>query len=532
MLQKLIVSCLVATSCFGLSTKEMNLEEKVGQVLVVHFHGEQANDDAKALIQEMHVGGFIYYNWANGLHSPAQVKSLGLGLQKFAQETRLSIPLLITADQEGGVVARLNQGFTVFPGNKALGMTGDPDLAEKSAFAIGQELLAVAVNMNLSPVVDVNCNPRNPVIGVRSYSDSPETVVAFGRKALEGYRKSGVMKALKHYPGHGDVGVDSHIDLPVINKTKEELIKVELRPFAELASQADAVMTAHILVPALDPDHCATLSKKTLDYLRKDIGFKGVIIADSLMMEGVVKKCGSVDEAAIRALNAGCDLLMMGGKQLIGGYVDLELSVSDIRRIHHALVEAVKSGRISEERLNQAVDRIVQLKNQYLINRLAPQEINRVVKTAEHKALSKKIAALSLKVIKNEPVCLASLSEKKIAVFAPQAIKDSIDQTTLLKTGKETLPFFFDGLNPSETEIQSMKDQAKKADVIVFCSYNSWKNSAQASLITSLSELGKPMILFVVRDPLDVTLYPQAHVVITTFSPTAPSIQAGCDQLK
>jgi beta-N-acetylhexosaminidase len=523
MLQKLIASCLMAASCFGFSTKEMSLEEKVGQIFVVHFNGEEVNNDAKALIQEMHVGGFIYYNWANGLTSPAQVKSLSEGLQKLGQETRLSIPLLITADQEGGIVARFTQGFTVFPGNKALGMTGDPELAKESAFAIGQELQAVGVNFNLSPVVDVNINPCNPVIGIRSFGDSVDTVVAFGGKALEGYRQAGTIACLKHFPGHGDVEVDSHYDLPIVNKSKDELIRVELRPFAELASEADTIMTAHILVPALDPENCSTLSKKTLDFLRKDLGFQGVIVADSLVMEGVLKKCGSVDEAAIHALNAGCDILMLGGKQLISNS-QFELTVTDMRRIHHSVVEAVKSGRVSEERLDQAVEKVIQLKNKYLLH--APADW--VVKTAEHEALSKKIAALSLKVIKNEPV---SLTEKKVAVFAPQAIRDSIEQTSLLKMGKETSAFFFDGLNPSESDIVAIKENGKAADVIVFCSYNSWKHAAQASVINVLLEMGKPVILFAVRDPQDAALYPKASVVMTTFSPTAPSIQAGCDQL-
>jgi beta-N-acetylhexosaminidase len=527
MLKKLIASCLIAASCFGYSIKEMNLEEKVGQLFVVVFRGEDANENAKALVQEMHVGGFVYYNWANGLTSPAQVKSLGEGLQKLAHETRLSIPLLITADQEGGIVARLTQGFTVFPGNKALGMTGNPELAKESAFAIGQELHAVGVNVNLSPVVDVNINPRNPIIGIRSFSDSPETVVTFGRKALEGYRKAGTIACLKHFPGHGDVEVDSHHDLPLINKSMEELRRVELRPFAELAAETDTIMTAHILVPALDPDNCSTLSKKTLDFLRKDLGFQGVIVADSLVMQGVLKKCGAVDEAAIQALNAGCDILMFGGRQLVGGS-NTELTVSDIRRIHHTVVEAVKSGRVSEERLNQAVEKVIQLKNKYLLKPAPAQEITRAVKTAEHEALSKKIAALSLKVIKNESV---TLSEKKVAVFAPQAIKGAVEQTSLVKTGKETSVFFFEGLNPSELDSAAIKENAKSADVIVFCSYNSWKNAAQASVINSLLEMGKPVILFAVRDPQDATLYPKASVTMTTFSPTAPSIQAGCDQL-
>ena len=526
MLRIMIANCLFAVSCFGYSVSEMSLEEKVGQILVVHFHGEEANDEAKTLVHEVHVGGFIYYNWANGLTSPAQVKSLGLGLQKLAQETRLSIPLFISVDQEGGLVARLTEGFTIFPGNRALGMTGRPELAEQSAFAIGEELKAVGINMNFSPVVDVNSNPRNPVIGIRSFSDSAETVVSFGRKALEGYHRAGIITSLKHFPGHGDVEVDSHVELPVVGKSKSELSKMELLPFQELAPMTDTIMTAHLLVPALDPDHCSTLSKKTLDVLRDEIGFQGVIITDSLVMEGVLKKCGSVDEAAVQALKAGCDLLCLGGKQLIGGS-KVEMTVPDIRRIHLHLVQAVKNGRISEERLNDAVAKVLKLKNRYL----PAQDTEQTIKSEDHLALAHQIAALSLKVIKKDRSCLALLSQKKVAVFAPQAIQHSILKTSLLQVGKENISFFFRNLNPSEEEVQAMQEKASSADTILFCSYNSWKNPSQAKFIHSLVELKKAVILFVVRDPLDADLYPATNVIISTVSPTAPSIQAAVDQL-
>ena len=378
--------------------------------------------------------------------------------------------------------------------------------------------------MNLSPVGDINSNPRNPIIGIRSFSDSPEIVTAFGKKALEGYRKAGIITSLKHFPGHGDVEVDSHQDLPVVNKSKEELNKVELWPFAELASLTETIMTAHILVPALDPDFCATLSKKTLDFLRTELGFQGVIVADSIVMEGVLKKCGSVDEAAIGALNAGCDILLLGGKQLIDS-ANQELTVDEIRRIHNSLVEAVKTGRVAEERLQSAVDKVLQLKNKYAL------EIDRVVNIAEHQSLANKIAALSVQIVKNDPSCLWNLAEKKVAVFAPQFIKKSIQQTTLLETGKETSSIFFE-MNPSPSDIAAIEENAKSSDAVIFCSYNAWKNGSQALAIQSLLDLGKPMILIVVRDPLDASLYPKADVVITTFSPTAPSIQAACDLLR
>jgi beta-N-acetylhexosaminidase len=340
------VFCFVGGLCSfeaGL-VNAMTLEEKVGQVLMVHFNGRRVNEDAKTLVQGTKVGAIIYYNWSNGLTSAEQVKELSEGLQNLARATPRAIPLLIATDQEGGVVARLRSGFTSFPGNRALGETGDPNLAEEAAFVMGKELLSVGINMNLAPVVDVDSNPKNPVIGARSFGNRPEIVALFGKRALDGFRRAGVIATLKHFPGYGDVAVDPHKDLPVIDKSQEDLEKVELFPFAKLASVADAIMTAHILVPALDAKYCATLSEKTLRYLREQIGFQGVIVADSLVMEGVLKQCSSVDEASILALNAGCDLL---------------------------IVKAVQSGRLAEEKLNQSVERVLRLKN---LPHAAPEE--------------------------------------------------------------------------------------------------------------------------------------------------------------
>ncbi|MGH2611688.1 MAG: beta-N-acetylhexosaminidase, partial [Rhabdochlamydiaceae bacterium] len=418
----------------------MSLEEKVGQVLMVHFNGEQVNEDAKALVQKINVGGIIYYNWANGLNSPSQVLSLSSGLQKLTEQNRVAIPLFITADQEGGLVARLNKGFTIFPGNRALGMTGDHELAEQCAYAIGQELRTVGVNLNLSPVVDVNNNPRNPVIGIRSFGESTEIVIPFARSAIEGYHKAGIMTSLKHFPGHGDVEIDSHEDLPVIKKTKQQLQKVELLPFAELASQADTVVTAHVIVPSIDSVNCATLSKNVLDILRKEIGFEGAIIADSLVMEGLLKNCSSVDDAAIRALNAGCDILTLGGKQLIGNHANLELKVADVERIHQALVIAVKKGVITEERLNEAVQRVLNLKNKYNLLASSDKQLASSLNTPAHQQLAKKIASLALKSIENKSIPYGNFHQNKLAVFAPVIAKENIQQTSLLKLGKEMYP--------------------------------------------------------------------------------------------
>lgn len=338
----------------------MSMEEKVGQLLLVHFQGTEANEDARFLIQDVGVGGFILYNWANELQSFEQVESLCKGLQKMS-----STPLFVGVDQEGGRITRLRQGFTQYPDNWVLGEAGDPTAANDAAFKIGLELKAAGININFAPVVDIFNNPHNPVIGKRSFGNNANTVIAFAAMAQEGYRKAGIISCLKHFPGHGDASSDSHLSLSVVNKSEAELIKLELAPYAALAGQADLIMTGHLLVPGLDEEKCSTLSKKTLDYLRSTLGFKGVVISDSLAMEGILKCCISVDEAAIQALIAGCDLLLLGGKQL-HNESQFELSPRDVLRVRSSIVNAIKTGRIPAERVDKALTRVQKLKTKFL----------------------------------------------------------------------------------------------------------------------------------------------------------------------
>ncbi len=530
-----------ASCCHGRQDEQLStlmLEEKVGQLLMVHFRGEAANAEAKVLIQKAYVGGIIYYNWSNGLTSARQVQALSRGLQEMAAANRTPLPLLIAADQEGGVVARLTQGFTIFPGNKALAMTADPELASQCALAMAEEMQAVGVNMNLAPVVDINSNPRNPIIGIRSFGETPEIVCLYGEKSLQGYHEGGIITTLKHFPGHGDVEIDSHEDLPFVNKSLAELEKSELVPFSRLAGHADTMMTAHIVVNALDPDNCTTLSRKSLDFLRDKIGYQGVVITDSLVMEGVLKSCPSVEEAAIRAFNAGCDILLLGGKALIGSAAHLELAADDVLRIHKCLVAAVKSGRISEARLNQAVERILTLKARYRLDQFsahADSGVEGVVNTPAHRRLAEKIASLALRygpkanAAQMQPP--EALHQKRLLVIAPEIMHAEINHTSLLQLGQITSSLFFKELNPSLKEMAEANAQANHADVIIFCSYNAWKNPDQAALIASLVKAGKPVIMMVLRDSLDAALFPDIQLCMTTFSPTYPSIQAACDQL-
>ena len=527
-LKSILRICLFFSGSYlkGILLEDMSLEEKVGQVLMVHFNGEYANEDAKKLIQGMYVGGFIYFNPSNGLHSPAQVNQLSRGLQELARKNRLSLPLFIAIDQEGGLVARLQQGFTQFPGNKAIGMAGDPDLARKAACAMGQEMRAVGINMNFAPVVDVNTNPYNPVIGIRAFADNPEEVITFGKNALDGYRQAGTIATLKHFPGHGDTVVDSHQDLPKILKSLHELETIELSPFAHLAESVDAIMTAHLIAPALDADHCSTISKKTLAYLREKIGFKGVIVTDSLIMQGILNQTTTVGEAAIQALDAGCDIILVGGVRCING-TTVELSVDDVKEIRNSLLDSIRTGRVSESRLNEAVQRILNLKKLYLD---FSYDTATPINTTENYRIAEEIAQKAVRV-HGDLSQIKNISCKKIFICAPEELQNTLNKTNFLFQ-EPACSVFFENLNPSELEITAAQCAAKNADLILFFSYNAWKNPLQKALIQWLLDLEKPMVIISTADPVDLSLFPKANNSITTFSPTEPSIKAACTLLK
>lgn len=345
----------------------LTLEEKVGQLLMVHFRGNQLNPEAKKLINELKVGGIIYYKWANSLESPAQVHKLSKDLQNLCHQNSHPIPLLIAIDQEGGDVKRLTQGFTQFPSSHAIACAGDLDLARQCAYRMGRELKAVGININLAPVVDIAPQLESP-IGSRSFGTTPECVTCFASAYIEGFHQAGVITTLKHFPGYGRVSVDSHVALPRLEYSLEELNNSELAPYYALAKKADTVMVGHILVDALDPQHCATLSQKTIqDLLRGTIGFTGPVLSDSLVMAGFTKNCSTIEEGAIAALNAGCDILILGGKQFLTEEKNEELTPLHIAQIAVALVDAVKKGVIPEARLNAAVKNILSLKQKYLL---------------------------------------------------------------------------------------------------------------------------------------------------------------------
>ncbi|MBA3720890.1 MAG: glycoside hydrolase family 3 protein [Parachlamydiaceae bacterium] len=510
---------------------DLTLEEKVGQLLIVHFNGKKINYDARFLIEKVHVGGFVYFEWANGLEDPIQVHRLSQSLQDFAE--LYSLPLFITIDQEGGSVVRLKKGFTIFPSNYALGRTKNPEFAMETAFAIGQELRAVGINMNLAPVVDVNSNLKNPIIGIRSFSSIPTEVAKFGRMALEGYRKSKIIAVLKHFPGHGDTEADSHVSLPIARHDKKLFEEIELYPFAQLSPNADAILTSHVLLPAWDPDNCVTFSPTIIQgLLREKLGFDGIVMSDSLVMQGLLSICPSIEEAAIRCFEAGHDIILLGGKQLAHKQTGFELSVEDITRIHQALVNAVKQGRISTERLDASVNRIVRLKRKYSLGQIENLRDNlHLLGTFENKELAKDIAKQAIQVMHTRVDLPYSKPLKKVLVVAPEAIKKEIENTNLSKIGEETKFFYYQGFDPKISEKNQVNKLSLWADTLIVCSYNAWKNEEQKEMIFNMQNSKKPLFIFVLNNPQDSTLFSRATVILNTFSPDRNSIQAGINMM-
>ena len=533
-MQRLFILCVLC--CFfskgeAFSVSDLSLEDKVGQLLMFWFDGDEVNDEAKRLLKEVRIGSIIYFRWANSLSSPEQIHKLSTSLQALAKEINLP-PLLIATDEEGGVVSRLQQGFTDFPGNGALGKTGDPHLAYLAAEAIGKELKAVGINYNLAPVVDINNNPNNPVIGIRSFGNSPDLVTQFGKEAVRGYLASGIIPCLKHFPGHGDVSIDSHDTTPIVNKPICELTKMELQPYLQLAKVTPSIMTVHILFPHLDPFQTATLSTTILqEMLREKMDYTGVVITDSLTMKGAQKEDAALEQIALEAFLGGNDILLAGGRSLFNKS-DGEARIDVIIKIYNTLLSAVKEGVISEKRLNQSVERILQLKERAGLfeEESIPEETpESLCGTKEHLDLAKQIAYHSIEI--PEGVFPLSLKSKRIAILAPNILQSRIEQTLFASMNEETFFYYFDYINPTQYEITEILEHIDSFDTVIFFSYNAWKRPKQLQFLETIATTKKLNALVATGEAKDLDLISHVNLKIATYSPSIPSLQVATEYI-
>jgi beta-N-acetylhexosaminidase len=354
---------------------------RVGQRFMIGFDGLEASADVKRLIRDYGVGHVILF--ARNVDSPEQVADLNRELQLSARDAGHDLPLLIAVDQEGGRVARMGPPWTVWPPLRALGRIGSEDLARRMGAALAAECSSCGIKCDFAPIVDVDTNPANPIINNRALSDDPERVGRLGAAMIEGLQGGGVVASAKHFPGHGDTSLDSHLELPVVEHGRSRLEDVEIRPFRRaVAARVASIMMAHVLYPELDPELPASISPAIVDgILRRDLAFKGVVFTDDLEMKAVADRW-TPDRSAVLALQAGCDIV-----PVCQGH-DAQVTALE------GVVRAVEGGEVPYKAMDDSLRRIRGMKERYLLpyREPDPREARRRAGSPEFAALAQEIS--------------------------------------------------------------------------------------------------------------------------------------------
>lgn len=421
---------------------EMSLTDKIEQMMIISLRYSEYENDSSYIpmsglseqaaehLKSHHYGGIILFG--GNIESCEQTVRL-INDMKTAHREGSSIPLLIAADQEGGAVRRLTYG-TFHCGNMALAAIGDPKTVRDSASLMASELQAVGINTNFAPDADVNSNPRNPVIGVRSFSDDPKLVTSLASAYIKGMQDENIISCIKHFPGHGDTDIDSHTGLPRVDATYEELKQTHLLPFARLCSEADMIMSAHIQFPSIDDTEYtardgstvylpATLSEKIITgILRNDLGYDGVVCSDAMAMDAI-QKYYDHDEALVMAINAGVDILLIP----VNEDCPPDEYLAALDHAVNMLAEKVTDGTIPMERIDESVLRILKLKNSRgILDEMPAEDIDALIASAKETVGSEKhheqefrVSQQAVTLLKNANGILPLSQDQSALVFVP-----------------------------------------------------------------------------------------------------------------
>ncbi len=361
------------------------LRRRIGRLAIVGFEGPSVSPELREITREFDLGGVIYF--ARNVEEPRQVNELSRDVAALVRPSGGSSsnewPLWISVDQEGGRVARLKRPFTEWPPMNTLGRSGDTSLTRKFAAALADEMRAVGINLDYTPVLDIHTNSKNPIIGDRAFSDQAHLVAAHGTVMIETLQAAGVAACGKHFPGHGDTSTDSHLELPLVEHPPDRLDAIEMVPFrAAVAADAAFVMTAHVLVPALDAERPATLSPVVVDgWLKEKLGYKGIVLSDDLGMKAISASLG-LGEAMVQALIAGCDAALLCNEPAEAQVGALE-----------AVIHAVESGRIPVKRIDDALSRQERVKTQFFARDVKRRKVPMSrIGCAEHQDISEAMA--------------------------------------------------------------------------------------------------------------------------------------------
>ncbi len=502
----------------------MNEIDSVGQKLLLAFQGKELTTEMQQALANYKPGGVTFFRSFN-ISSPMQVKKLVSALQEKAQNLGLP-PLLIGADQEGGQLMAIGEGTTPLPGNMAVGATGSTDLARRAGEVLGRELAAMGINMDYAPCCDVNVNPRNPVIGTRSFGEDPMKVALMAAAMVEGIQSQGVAAVAKHFPGHGDTSSDSHLGLPSLSHSLERLQTVEFLPFqAAIDADVKLTMSAHIAMPAIDGEDAppATLSPAILTgLLRKQLAFKGVIVSDAMDMHAI-KQGEHLGEECVRASTAGIDLLL------------ITADPADHKRAWKGLTREDQYDLQFRKICEKSAERIMNLKSWLNSNKTTPGL--EVVGCAEHLAVADEIAERSVTLVRDDArlLPLSLEPEQRIIVIIPQpadltpadtssyvvpALASSIRQHHP-NVQEIVIPFA-----PNGEVIQKVLEQTLGASLIIIGTLNAFDCPAQAELVNNLLRSGIPTVVAALRMPYDLMSFDKAPTYLCTYSIQSPSMVA------
>lgn len=478
----------------------MTVEAKAGQVLALAFRGTVMDEATVDRLNSIQPGGVILYRW--NVSDPEQVKNL---ISELREKCTSGDPIMVALDQEGGLVARVRTDDSDFPGLMALGATGDVDLARRQGYVMGTQMRSLGVDVDYAPVIDVNNNAKNPVIGIRSFGDDVGLVSSMGTAMIEGFLDAGLGCSAKHFPGHGDVDMDSHLDLPVLDRSVEYLRKLELVPFvAAVKAGVPAVMTAHVVVPDLTGDLPATLSPAMVSLLRDELGFDGVILSDSMGMKAISDRWG-VAEASVMALKAGVDMILLGA--------DPAFPPERHGEVHGRIVQAVLSGELDESVLDDAIVRINKWKKAMGLY----DGLNRP-NWIDGSDLIGEIASRSITLIKSDGSL--PVGKKSVALVWPEVsiTKGEFLAGLLREAGVEVSVFAFDGASD-----KPLSDDFASFDLTLVGGYDLHRDRAMASFASSLGEGG---VLLSMKTPYDVTSCPNMGTVLACYGDRPATLKA------
>ncbi|KAI3239234.1 CAZyme family GH3 [Penicillium roqueforti] len=510
-----------------------DLKKQVGQLFAVGFYGCTPSPEIKILIHDYHVGGIVLFS--RNFENSEQLQALTLALQNEARLAGHERPLLIGIDQENGLVTRISPPIAAqVPGAMALGATHDPECAYSAGKATGETLSFFGINMNYAPVCDINSEPLNPVVGVRSFGDDPEFVGRFASAAARGLREQNIVPSVKHFPGHGDTAVDSHYGLPVIPKTRDQLERCELIPFRRAVAEGiETVMTAHISLPCIDLTRPATLSPDVMGILRKDMAYDSMIITDCLEMDGIRSTYGT-EEGSVLALRAGSDSIMICHT--------FDVQVASIKTV----CEAIKSGRIEQSRLADACRHVATVKDKFLNWDVALQKSN----LADLNSLNNRIAETTMDIYSRSTTLVRDkngilpLSKTSIIIFLFPGdnipVGGAVDGEGTGRPGLYQSNRYLDVLRQHNNSIAELRYGAtgltseqwrtlEVADVVIFTSFNARESPYQESLGLELAERVHALVHIAVCNPYDFLDAPSVKTYITTYEPTIEAFSVAAD---